>query len=566
MSQRIEKLLDQALTHHIAIVGRTGSGKTYLSMGAIERKIDTGEQCVIMDPTGVWWGLPLNNDGSPSNKRSHVVVVGGEHGHIGIPDPDLLAKWIVDRRVTCVIDTSEMLSGERHLFAERFFEALYRYNRSPLHLVIDEADEFARQNPLPETKRLFHQVDRIVRRGRVRGFRVLMITQRPAVLHKDVLTQAGALVMMKLTSPQDRGAIKAWIEGQADTEEGKQILGALPRLKLGEGWIWIPEVPVLEKFKGTPNRSFDSSATPEGDGGRGVEAGAHRGAAAAEIARELAVLIAQTEKAAEAPPAAHTEHLAEADARARVAEDFAERAREAALTRVRVIASAARVAVMDALKPLREALEAAETAMTDTITTAEREALEALDVPRGTTPTPQPAPPGRTAKAAPAARVEVSPSTGGGRWASLPAAARIQHALRAFGPLTKAQIATLACIRKSGSYDTYISRLHRDGWIKKDGDSWRLVRWMGGAAVTPTFADILNTMSRIEGRATEMAVLLWQRGAMSRDALATLAGIKRSGSFDTYLSRLRSAGIIQNYQGGKVGISDLLIDKLGERA
>jgi len=36
------------------------------------------------------------------------------------------------------------------------------------------------------------------------------------VLHKDVLSQADILIAMKLTASQDRDAIGAWIEGQAD--------------------------------------------------------------------------------------------------------------------------------------------------------------------------------------------------------------------------------------------------------------------------------------------------------------------------------------------------------------
>jgi hypothetical protein len=41
---------------------------------------------------------------------------------------------------------------------------------------------------------------------------------------------------MKLTASQDRDAIGAWIEGQADRQEGKRILGDLPRLRRGEGY------------------------------------------------------------------------------------------------------------------------------------------------------------------------------------------------------------------------------------------------------------------------------------------------------------------------------------------
>ena len=59
-------------------------------------------------------------------------------------------------------------------------------------------------------------------------------------MHKDVLSQADILIAMKLTASQDRDAIGGWIEGQADRQEGKRILGDLPRLPRGEGYLWAP--------------------------------------------------------------------------------------------------------------------------------------------------------------------------------------------------------------------------------------------------------------------------------------------------------------------------------------
>jgi len=103
------------------------------------------------------------------------------------------------------------------------------------------------------------------RSGRVRGFVPWLITQRPAVLHKDVLSQADILVSMKLTSSQDREAVGRWIEGQADRAEGKRILAALPRLARGEGWVWAPSNGVLARVAFPRIQTFDSSRTPQRD-------------------------------------------------------------------------------------------------------------------------------------------------------------------------------------------------------------------------------------------------------------------------------------------------------------
>jgi len=113
----------------------------------------------------------------------------------------------------------------------------------------------------------------------VRGFVPWLITQRPAVLHKDVLSQADILVSMKLTSSQDREAIGRWIEGQADRAEGRRILGTLPRLARGEGWVWAPSDGVLARVAFPRIRTLDSSQTPR----REARAGSPRALAPVDL-------------------------------------------------------------------------------------------------------------------------------------------------------------------------------------------------------------------------------------------------------------------------------------------
>ena len=162
--------------------------------------------------------------------------------------------------LACVVDVSDLGSGAaRRAFVTAFTEALHESNTQPLHLVLDEADLWALQRVQLDGYDLLGRIEEIVRRGRVRGFVPWLITQRPAVLHKDVLSQADILISMKLTSSQDRAAVGRWIEGQADRVEGRRILAALPR---GEGWVWAPSDGVLARVAFPPIRTFDSSGTP----------------------------------------------------------------------------------------------------------------------------------------------------------------------------------------------------------------------------------------------------------------------------------------------------------------
>jgi uncharacterized protein len=252
-----------ALDDRIAIVGTAGSGKTYAVKGFVECLLEAGARVAVVDPLGVWWGLRASADGAAPGYP--IVVFGGRHADVpitaemGAP----LGRLIAGQALACVVDLSELgSSAARRRFMAAFAEALYETNEEPLHLILDEADLWAPQRPIKGWEGLLGHIEEIVRRGRVRGFVPWLITQRPAVAHKDVLSQADILIAMKLTASQDRDAIGAWIEGQADRQEGKRILGDLPRLRQGEGYLWAPSHGILDQVKFPAIRTFDSSRTP----------------------------------------------------------------------------------------------------------------------------------------------------------------------------------------------------------------------------------------------------------------------------------------------------------------
>ncbi len=252
-----------ALDERFAIVGTSGSGKTYAAKGLVERLMGQGARVCIVDPLGVWWGLRDAPDGAPSGYP--VVVFGGARADVALASGmgPALGHLVGTHRIACVVDLSELgSSAVRREFMTAFAEALYETNTEPLHLVLDEADLWAPQRAQPDGQELLNRVEEIVRRGRIRGFVPWLITQRPAVLHKDVLSQADILVSMKLTSSQDRDAVGRWIEGQADRAEGRRVLAALPRLHRGEGWVWAPSDGVLAQVAFPRISTLDSSRTP----------------------------------------------------------------------------------------------------------------------------------------------------------------------------------------------------------------------------------------------------------------------------------------------------------------
>jgi hypothetical protein len=112
--------------------------------------------------------------------------------------------------------------------------------------------------PRPGTERMLGAVARIFQRGRRKGFRAIAITQRPANVHKRVLTRCNALITLRLVAPQDRKAVVDWIRGHADDKAGRQVVDSLSNLGRGEGWVWLPEPDVLKRA--TFRRSQPSTA------------------------------------------------------------------------------------------------------------------------------------------------------------------------------------------------------------------------------------------------------------------------------------------------------------------
>lgn len=254
----------EAVTETFAIIAKRGVGKTHTAVVMAEEMLDAGAQVVIVDPVGVWWGLRSSADGKKAGLP--IAVLGGDHGDLPLDEKagELVADVVVDQGLSVVLDLSHLRKGPRAHFMTDFAERLFHRNRDPLHLVLDEADEFAPQRPVKGRERLLGAVEDLVRRGRAKGIGVTLITQRSAVLNKDVLTQAEVLVCLRTIGPQDVDAVDAWIKHHGDREKRKKVLADLASLEVGTAWVWSPGwLDVFRKVRIRQRKTFDSSATPK---------------------------------------------------------------------------------------------------------------------------------------------------------------------------------------------------------------------------------------------------------------------------------------------------------------
>jgi uncharacterized protein len=257
------KLPEDALEDVTAIVGRRGRGKTNTATVLVEEAHRLGMRFCVVDPVGVWHGLRSSRDGRAPGIP--CVVMGGEHPMVPLEPTSgkVVADFVAQPGPSVVLDFRLMRKGEASRFMTDFLERLYLKNRESLLLVVDEADKVAPQRPFGEEARMLGAAEDVVKMGRARGLHTVLITQRPATLSKNVLTQAGVLIAHALPGPQDQKAIDAWIRERADEERRAEFLATLGGLDRGEAWVWAPERELFKRARIRARETFDSSATPK---------------------------------------------------------------------------------------------------------------------------------------------------------------------------------------------------------------------------------------------------------------------------------------------------------------
>ena len=288
-----------AVTQTFAVLGKRGSGKTNTSGVMTEQMIKAGLPVVAIDPIGVWWGLRHDADGKSPGLP--VVILGGEHADVPIDESSgvVIADFVIEHRTPVVIDLGLFSKGAQRRFMVDFAERLYVKNRDALHVVLDECDTFVPQRIDHGGERLVGAINDIVRKGRARGLGVTLISQRPALVNKDVLTQIECLIAHRMTGPHDRDAIERWVEYNADKDQAKTVLASLQSLGDGDAWVWSPGwLGLFKKTHINLRTTFDSSATPKA----GARVRAPKNAAAVDLESLKTKLATTIERAKEDDP------------------------------------------------------------------------------------------------------------------------------------------------------------------------------------------------------------------------------------------------------------------------
>jgi uncharacterized protein len=262
----------EAVTEKLGFLGRTGGGKSYAAQKLAEEMHAAGAQFVALDPVGIWWGLRLAKNGKDAGIA--IPVLGGLRGDVPL-EPSagkVIADLVVDKGTSVVIDVSQFESDADKTrfatdFAARFFFRK-KASPSPVHVFIEEAQEFVPQNTMKGEERMLHAFHRMIKLGRNFGIGASLISQRPQEVNKKVLNQTELLFVFQLTGPQERKVVEGWIREKGIDED---IAGELPKLKRGHPHAWSPAWLQISRVVAIGEKwTFDASSTPKVGAGQNV--------------------------------------------------------------------------------------------------------------------------------------------------------------------------------------------------------------------------------------------------------------------------------------------------------
>ncbi len=562
------------VTKTAAVLAQRRKGKTYTASVIAEELTAAEQPWVALDPTGAWWGLRASADGESAGLP--VVILGGQHGDAPLERTAgrYVAELVVESPGWYVLDLSlfDSRAAERE-FATDFGEALIRRKRQPgrdfpMHLFVDEADMFAPQEKESGDQRMLGAYQAIVRRGGLHGLGSTLISQRPALLNKSVLTQLDLLVLLRLVAGQDQDAVdKNYLNRAGDPVQRSELMASLASLGLGEAWVWEPgaEPPLFQRLQIRERRTFNSSATPK-PGEVRVEP---RRLADVDLDAVKAAMEAAIERAKADDPKELRRRIAglERD----LAEARADRDAWPVVERVEVpVLDATTLAELgevvgrwaDAIGPLKEMYDQG-LDMLGSIGPLLKEARDRQDLPRA-----RPAGRGagpvapRPAERAPQ-RPDPAPGRDAGR-AAVPRAAvpagpgSLLRVLTARYPawLTRRQIVTLAKRGpKSSSLDGHFGYLVDNGLAERD--------WTDGYRATQAGLDAMGSEPAVDpieawhgafSGATQKvfdALVRVYPERYTKDGIADLAGLSRtSSSVGQALTELRRNGLVEDHHDG----------------
>ena len=241
----------EVLTGRGFVTGKSGSGKSNTASVIAEELLESGFPLLVVDTDGEYYGLKEEYEMLHAGADEECdVQIGPEHA-------EQMATLALEENVPVILDVSGYLDEDEadELLRETARQLFVKEKKlkKPFLLVVEEVHEYIPEGGgMGETGNLLIKIGK---RGRKHGLGILGISQRPADVKKDFITQANWLVWHRLTWENDTKVV-----GRIIDREYAELVSDLDD---GEAFIqtdWMDHD--VHKIQFRRKRTFDAGATP----------------------------------------------------------------------------------------------------------------------------------------------------------------------------------------------------------------------------------------------------------------------------------------------------------------
>lgn len=239
------------LTGRGFLTGKSGSGKSDTASVVIEELLAGGFPVLVVDTDGEYWGL---------KETFEILHVGADEEcdiQVGPEHAEKLAALALDENVPIILDVSGYLAESdasgliretaRHLFAKE------KKRKKPFLILVEEVHEY-----IPQTGGLDDTGEMLVtigKRGRKHGLGLVGISQRPADVKKDFITQCDWLCWHRLTWDNDTSVVRRVL--------GSEYADTISDLADGEAFLMADWDDAIRRVQIRRKKTFDAGATPD---------------------------------------------------------------------------------------------------------------------------------------------------------------------------------------------------------------------------------------------------------------------------------------------------------------
>jgi hypothetical protein len=251
----IDLPLVKILTGRGFITGKSGSGKSNTAGKICEEVLDEGYPLLVIDTEGEYYGL---------KEQYELLHVGADEEcdlQVGAEHAEKIAELALEENVPIILDVSGYVDTEEvdqlvHDTVKKLFDKEKKLKK-PFPILVEEAHEWIpQQGSRGEEGEVTDMLVRVGKRGRKRGLGLCALSQRPASVDKDYITQCDYRIWHRLDYETDLKVVKRVL--------GNKYAETVKELDTGQG---VLEADFLDENRQVVDflrkQTFDAGATPD---------------------------------------------------------------------------------------------------------------------------------------------------------------------------------------------------------------------------------------------------------------------------------------------------------------